>query len=117
MVPVAAAGAGSLDSLPPGAAASASGPRNSTAAQAISHIKFDKVVVWDGGAGNGGKNATAGFLHGLRTSKPAKEVQKGLLERGILAGTSGDPNVVRLLPPYILKEQHVDLLREALASL
>ena len=59
----------------------------------------------------------AGFLHGLRTSKPAKEVQKGLLERGILAGTSGDPNVVRLLPPYILKEQHVDLLREALASL
>ena len=59
----------------------------------------------------------AGFLHGLRTSKPAKEVQKGLLERGILAGTSGDPNVVRLLPPYILKEQHVDLLREALAAL
>ena len=59
----------------------------------------------------------AGFLHGLRTSKPAKEVQKGLLERGILAGTSGDPHVVRLLPPYILKEQHVDQLREALASL
>ena len=59
----------------------------------------------------------AGFLHGLRTSKPAKEVQKGLLEHGILAGTSGDPNVVRLLPPYILKEQHVDLLREALAAL
>ena len=59
----------------------------------------------------------AGFLHGLRTSKPAKDVQKGLLERGILAGTSGDPNVVRLLPPYILKEQHVDLLREALAAL
>ncbi len=59
----------------------------------------------------------AGFLHGLRTSKPAKEVQQGLLARGILAGTSADPNVVRLLPPYILREEHVDQLREALASL
>jgi acetylornithine/succinyldiaminopimelate/putrescine aminotransferase len=59
----------------------------------------------------------AGFLHGLRTSRPAKEVQQGLLARGILAGTSGDPNVVRLLPPYILKDAHVDQLREALASL
>lgn len=59
----------------------------------------------------------AGFLHGLRTRTPAKDVQKGLLARGILAGTSGDPNVVRLLPPYILREEHVDQLREALASL
>ncbi len=59
----------------------------------------------------------AGFLHGLRTARPAKEVQQGLLARGILAGTSGDPNVVRLLPPYILREEHVDQLREALASL
>ena len=59
----------------------------------------------------------AGFLHGLRTNKPAKEVQQGLLARGILAGTSGDPNIVRLLPPYILQEQHVDQLREALAAL
>jgi len=59
----------------------------------------------------------AGFLHGLRTSRPAKDVQQGLLARGILAGTSGDPNVVRLLPPYILREEHVDQLREALASL
>jgi acetylornithine/succinyldiaminopimelate/putrescine aminotransferase len=59
----------------------------------------------------------AGFLHGLRTSRPAKEVQQGLLARGILAGTSGDPNVVRLLPPYVLREEHVDQLREALASL
>jgi acetylornithine/succinyldiaminopimelate/putrescine aminotransferase len=59
----------------------------------------------------------AGFLHGLITAKPAKEVQKALLERNILAGTSGDPQVVRLLPPYTLQEQHVDLLREALKDL
>jgi acetylornithine/succinyldiaminopimelate/putrescine aminotransferase len=59
----------------------------------------------------------AGFLHGLICSRPAKDIQKTLLERNILVGTSGDPNVVRLLPPYILQEKHVDLLREALLDL
>ncbi len=41
-----------------------------TAAKAIANVKFDKVVVWDGGAGGNGKNATAGFLHGLAGSLP-----------------------------------------------
>lgn len=59
----------------------------------------------------------AGFLTGLRTSRPAKDVQQALLDRNILAGTSGDPRIVRLLPPYVLEEQHVDLLRAALAGL
>jgi acetylornithine/succinyldiaminopimelate/putrescine aminotransferase len=59
----------------------------------------------------------AGFLHGLICNRPAKEVQKALLARDILAGTSGDPNVVRLLPPYTLNAEHVELLREALSSL
>jgi len=59
----------------------------------------------------------AGFLLGLRTTRPAKYVQKELLERNILAGTSADPNVVRLLPAYVLREEHVDLLRDALRSL
>ena len=59
----------------------------------------------------------AGFLAGLRTTRPAKEIQAALLERGILIGTSSDPNVLRLLAPYILEEQHVDLLRDALRDL
>lgn len=59
----------------------------------------------------------AGFLTGLRTQRPAKEVQAALLDRNILAGTSGDPHVLRLLPPYILREEHVDLLAAALGSL
>lgn len=59
----------------------------------------------------------AGFLHGLICSRPAKDIQKALLEKNILVGTSGDPHVVRLLPPYTLKENHVDLLREALSAL
>ncbi|MBL8752181.1 MAG: flotillin family protein [Planctomycetes bacterium] len=40
------------------------------AAKAIANVKFDKVVVWDGGAGGGGKHATANFLHGLAGSLP-----------------------------------------------
>lgn len=58
-----------------------------------------------------------GFLLGLRTDRPAKQVQTELLRRGILTGVSSDPGVVRLLPPFILKEEHVDLLRDALAGL
>jgi acetylornithine/succinyldiaminopimelate/putrescine aminotransferase len=59
----------------------------------------------------------AGFLHGLICKRPAKELQPELLKRNILCGTSGDPAVLRLLPPYTLQESHVDLLREALLAL
>ena len=59
----------------------------------------------------------AGFLHGLRVSRSAKEIQTALLARDILTGTSGDPNIVRLLPPYTLTDEHVESLREALLSL
>jgi len=58
-----------------------------------------------------------GFLLGLRTSRPAKQIQAELLENGILAGTASDSHIVRLLPPFILEEEHVDMLRDALASL
>jgi acetylornithine/succinyldiaminopimelate/putrescine aminotransferase len=59
----------------------------------------------------------AGFLIGLVLDRPAKDVQAALLARGILTGTSSDPQVVRLLPPYILQEEHVDLLRDALVAI
>ena len=59
----------------------------------------------------------AGFLVGLRTVRPAKQVQAQLLERNILTGTSADPQVLRLLPPFILDESHVDLLRDALLAI
>jgi acetylornithine/N-succinyldiaminopimelate aminotransferase len=58
-----------------------------------------------------------GFLLGLRTTIPAKELHAQLLEVGILAGTSTDPNILRLLPPFILEEQHVDMLADALSHL
>src|SRR5512137_245909 len=60
----------------------------------------------------------AGFLLGLRTRRPAKDVQRELLERhDILTGTSGDPQVVRILAPYVLEARHVAALRDALAAL
>ena len=59
----------------------------------------------------------AGLLLGLKTSRPAKEVQSALMEKGILAGTSGDPHVLRLLPAYIVNEGHVDQLCAALATI
>lgn len=59
----------------------------------------------------------AGFLLGLKTSRPAKEVQAALLERNILTGTSGDAHVLRLLPAYILNEGHVDQLCDALSKI
>jgi len=58
-----------------------------------------------------------GFLLGLKTSRPAKEVQAALLDKNILAGTSADPNILRLLPAYIMNEGHVDLLSDALAKI
>jgi acetylornithine/succinyldiaminopimelate/putrescine aminotransferase len=58
-----------------------------------------------------------GFLLGLRTTRPAKQIQAELLEGGILAGTASDSHILRLLPPFILQEEHVDMLRDALASL
>lgn len=59
----------------------------------------------------------AGLLVGLRTTRPAKAVQAELLECGILAGTASDAHVLRLLPPFILEDEHVELLRDALREL
>jgi acetylornithine/N-succinyldiaminopimelate aminotransferase len=59
----------------------------------------------------------AGLLLGLMTTRPAKAIQAELLARGILAGTSADPHVLRILAPFILEEPHVDLLKEALGGL
>lgn len=59
----------------------------------------------------------AGFLLGLRTERPAKEIQAALLQHDILTGTSGDPNVVRILAPYVLQSEHVEQLRSALLKI
>jgi acetylornithine/succinyldiaminopimelate/putrescine aminotransferase len=58
-----------------------------------------------------------GFLIGLRCSAPAKLVRDGLLERGILVGTSADPAVIRLMPPLVLDQPHIEELIDALIDM
>ncbi|MEJ2513689.1 MAG: aminotransferase class III-fold pyridoxal phosphate-dependent enzyme [Gammaproteobacteria bacterium] len=59
----------------------------------------------------------AGFLLGLVCTRPAREIQRELLARDILAGTSADPRVLRLLPPLILEHDHVARLAAALEEI
>jgi flotillin len=48
-------------------------------AEAISNIKFDKVVVWENGAGGNGTSKTSDFLQSLaRTMPPIMQVMKDI---------------------------------------
>ncbi len=58
-----------------------------------------------------------GLLLGLVCDRPAVEVQRALLDRDILTGGSGDPNVLRILAPLVLEAEHVDQLAETLATI
>ena len=58
-----------------------------------------------------------GLLTGLRCNRPVKELLGALQTRGILAGGSSDPHVIRLTPPLTIKSVHIDALAKALASL
>ena len=58
-----------------------------------------------------------GLLLGLVCDRPATEVRDALLEHDILAGTSADPNVLRILAPLVLQESHVHHLAQALQKL
>lgn len=58
-----------------------------------------------------------GLLLGLVCDRPASEVRAALLERDILAGTSADAEVLRLMPPLVLTAGHVDRLAAALADI
>lgn len=58
-----------------------------------------------------------GLLLGLVCDRPAVEVRDALLEHDILTGTSGDPEVLRILAPLVLQDTHIDHLAQALANL
>lgn len=50
-----------------------------TAAQAIANIKFDKVVVWEGGGANGNGSQTSHFLQNMaRVLPPMMQVMKDI---------------------------------------
>jgi acetylornithine aminotransferase/acetylornithine/N-succinyldiaminopimelate aminotransferase len=49
-----------------------------------------------------------GLLLGFRTAWESPALQKALLERGFIAGTSDEAGVLRLLPPLTLTRAHAD---------
>ncbi|MEO8286633.1 MAG: aminotransferase class III-fold pyridoxal phosphate-dependent enzyme [Chloroflexota bacterium] len=51
-----------------------------------------------------------GLLLGLLLDIPAKEVQAAALKQGIILGTSGDPNVLRVMPPMVVTTEDVEHL-------
>ena len=57
-----------------------------------------------------------GLLLGMVLDVPAKNVQAAALEKGIILGTSGDPNVLRLMPPMVVTEADVEHLVSVLAE-
>lgn len=57
-----------------------------------------------------------GLMKGIELSVPAKPYIEALQKEGILVIPSGT-NVIRLLPPLILEEKHVNILIQALYSL
>lgn len=58
-----------------------------------------------------------GCLIGLRVMGEAKALHGKLLERGFITGTSGDPAVLRLLPPINLPVEAIDQLAAALSEI
>ena len=58
-----------------------------------------------------------GLLLGVEFDEPvAGRVQKALLERRIITGTSSDARVLRLLPPLCLKIEEAGMFVEALQA-
>lgn len=57
-----------------------------------------------------------GLLLGLRLGRPAAAIQRALFSHRILTGTSGDPEVLRLLPPLTFSLDEADLLLSGLAQ-
>jgi acetylornithine/succinyldiaminopimelate/putrescine aminotransferase len=49
-----------------------------------------------------------GLLLGLQLDRPAGPVVSAMIDRGVVAGTSSDPQVLRLLPPLTIGEAEVN---------
>jgi acetylornithine/succinyldiaminopimelate/putrescine aminotransferase len=55
----------------------------------------------------------AGLLLGLQVPSGASALKQHLEQRGILVGSSADPNVLRLMPPLNLTDEAIDALAHA----
>ncbi|MGI8640161.1 MAG: aspartate aminotransferase family protein [Pyrinomonadaceae bacterium] len=57
-----------------------------------------------------------GCLLGIEFNDKCAPIHRKLLENKIITGTSGNPNVLRLLPPLCVKIEEIDLLIEELST-
>ncbi|MCA1612098.1 MAG: aspartate aminotransferase family protein [Thermoanaerobaculia bacterium] len=57
-----------------------------------------------------------GFLLGIVLDRPGKPVREALMARGILVGGSDLPDVLRLLPPLVLREEEIDRFLAAMGE-
>jgi len=57
-----------------------------------------------------------GLLLGIELECPAKPIVKALLEQKIIVGGCDRPNMIRLLPPLTVKEEHLKQFAAALTS-
>jgi len=55
-----------------------------------------------------------GLLLGVRTARPAADVQRSLFGHKVLTGTASDPAILRLMPPLTFSIGEADLLLDAL---
>ncbi len=58
-----------------------------------------------------------GLLLGLICNQPAVQIRNALLNHGILTGTSADANILRILAPLVIEEQHIARLSRALQAI
>jgi acetylornithine aminotransferase/acetylornithine/N-succinyldiaminopimelate aminotransferase len=57
-----------------------------------------------------------GCLLGLKLDRPVPPVLDALRDRGVLAGSSADPHVMRLMPPLTSTDDDVTLFADTLAD-
>lgn len=57
-----------------------------------------------------------GLMQGLVLNQEAKPIVKALLDEGVIVITAGE-NVIRMLPPFIIQEEHVDEFIEKLKNI
>ena len=59
----------------------------------------------------------AGGLLGIEFEEPVTELHKRLLDKNIITGTSGNPKVLRLLPPLCVRKEDILIFTQALREI
>ena len=86
----------------------------------LDNVRAVSTQLREGALALGPSRVTAvqgrGLLLGLRTVRPAIDVQRALFARRILTGTASDPHVVRLIPPLTFSAAQADQVLAALSD-